>query len=225
MKKLILSVLVMFPVMVQAQLSQNPVYCDNRVRPCILMNDYGDYFGQIMNISSGSWGLGYGLSQKVNGTSVLRWSNAGVVTIPGTLTVTGAITGTASAVAASGVTAGALASTVIASSIAVNAVRDASLYGSITPSKITGTAAILGANSFTAGQTVIGSVSVSSSATSAYTLRNCGAIITLSTMTITDGCIVRQTSDNSVWLSTRTVVPTDGDATCAGTVCYVKLSN
>jgi hypothetical protein len=121
MNKLILSVLVMFPVMVQAQLSQNPVYCDNRVRPCILMNDYGDYFGQIMNISSGSWGLGYGSSKTSNGTSALRWSNAGVVTIPGTLTVTGAITGTASAVAASGVTAGALASTVIASSYSVAA--------------------------------------------------------------------------------------------------------
>lgn len=67
-----------------------PSYCDTRNRPCITMNDYGDYFGQIMNVSSGTWALGYaaaGTANVSNGTSALTWTNAGVVTVPGTLSV------------------------------------------------------------------------------------------------------------------------------------------
>lgn len=61
-------------------------------------------------------------------------------------------------------------------------------------------------------------VAVSSSATSAATLRFRGATVTLSTRAITYGDVFLQTSDNKVYIATRTVG--EGDGTCAGTVCY-----
>ena len=206
-----------------AQLSPAPTYCNDRVRPCVTMNSDGVYGGQIINVSSGTWALGYGSRLSVNGTSALTWTNAGVVTIPGTLSVTGGIV--AGDVPAASISAGSLGSSVIASSIAVSVVKDSNLFGAISPAKITGTAAILGANSFTAAQSVIGSVSVSTSATSAYSLRNCGAGVILSTRTITDGCIIRQVSDNSVWIATMTVSISDNNSSCVGNGCYIKLSN
>lgn len=68
-------------------------------------------------------------------------------------------------------------------------------------------------------------VSISTSATSTAVLRFRGFTQTLSTHTMTYGDVWGQKSDNTLWMSTRTVAITDGDATCAGTVCYVKLSN
>jgi hypothetical protein len=192
MNKIIFSVLMMVSVGAQAQLSNGPLHCDNRVRPCVTMNDYGSYYGQMMNTAANTWGLGYraqATGKTVNGTTALTWNTSGVVTIPGTLTVTGAITGTASAVAAANVTAGSLPSTVIASSIAVNAVKDASLFGSITPSKITGTAAVLTGNTFS-GQ----NVPFSASSTTIATLLPAGL-----------GVQIYNTTRNAICMSTAVV--------------------
>ncbi len=73
---------------------------------------------------------------------------------------------------------------------------------------------------------VIGTgITASTSTLSSAVIGFKGAVVTLSTMSMTWGDIYAQKSDNTLWMSTRTVVPADNDATCAGTVCYIKLSN
>ena len=126
MKKIIFTVLISMAGMVNAQLSPIPTYCDNRVRPCVIMNDTGSYFGQLMNTAANTWGLGYAAQatgKSINGTSALTWNTSGVVTIPGSLSVTGAITGASisGTVAAASVAAGSLGSGVIVSSYALSA--------------------------------------------------------------------------------------------------------
>ena len=109
----------------------------------------------------------------------------------------------------------------------VNAIYSGSLVGStltsstLTSPIITGPA-ISGTSAFTGPITVVSDsgVSVSTSATAAASLRLRGAVVTLSTMSFTYGDVFIQTSDNKVYVATRTVVPADNTPSCAGTVCY-----
>ena len=110
---------------------------------------------------------------------------------------------------AANVAAGALGANVIASSIAVGAVQNAALAGSIAPAKITGTAAILGANTFTGAQAVQAKVTVSTSATSGDSLCFVGAVTALPTTGYGRGCIAYLTSDpTKLYVSTEAVVGT-----------------
>lgn len=107
---------------------------------------------------------------------------------------------------------------VYTNAIADLAVTNGKLAGSIAPAKVTGTAAILGANSFTAAQSVIGGVTISSSATSSVSCNFGGAIVTLSTAGVSECTSFYQTSDHIFYTSTQTI--SHNIDTCAGTACY-----
>lgn len=110
---------------------------------------------------------------------------------------------------AANVAAGSLGASVIASSIAVGAVQNAALAGSIAPAKVTGTAAILGANTFTGAQAVQAKVTVSTSATSGDSLCFVGAVASLPTTGYSRGCLAYLTSDpTKLYISTETVAGT-----------------
>ena len=136
---------------------------------------------------------------------------------------TGASGATLTNLTAANISAGSLGASVICSSVAVGKVENSALAGSISPAKITGTAAILGANSFTAAQSVVGGVVASTSATSGSSLTLGGSVVTLSTMPVRAGIIYTQTSDQTVYMSTRAY--TENVPDCLATGCYVKLSN
>lgn len=65
-------------------------------------------------------------------------------------------------------------------------------------------------------------VSVSTSATSSTSLGLDGAVVTLSTMNVVAGGIWLQTSDMTLWLSTKTI--SSNDPSCVATGCYTKLT-
>ena len=90
-------------------------------------------------VAAGSLGSG------VIASSITLSAMYGAPTLTGT-NITG--------IPAASIDAGSLGGSVIASSVAAGVVTDANLAGSISPSKITGTAAILGANTFTSTQTL-----------------------------------------------------------------------
>ena len=150
-----------------------------------------------------------------SGTStatVFYGSGAGLTTLP-SASLTGALPALSgaslTALTAANISAGSLGAGVIASSVAVGSVANAALAGSIDPAKITGTAAILGANTFTGAQSVQAKVTVSTAATSQDSLCFVGAVATLPTTGYNRGCLAYLTSDpTKLYISTQTVVGT-----------------
>jgi hypothetical protein len=69
----------------------------------------------------------------------------------------------------------------------------------------------------------VGMVVVSTSVNSSSSLALRGAVVTLSTRPATVGEVWRQTSDNTLWMSTA--VPAHNSAVYGGTAAYIKLSN
>jgi hypothetical protein len=68
------------------------VYTPILALPSFVMGSAGSNYGYASNINATTWALGYTASRTVLGTSALTWTDAGAVTIPGTLGVTGAST-------------------------------------------------------------------------------------------------------------------------------------
>ena len=93
---------------------------------------------------------------------------------------------------------------------AISSTYFASLSGAnltgVPAAAVTGTAAILGANSFTAEQSVVGGVRVSTSATSVFKCLDVGAVEALPTTTYTECDQVWLTSDHTLYRATETVV-------------------
>jgi hypothetical protein len=75
----------------------------------------------------------------------------------------------------------------------------------IPPAGITGTAATLGGNSFTAAQSVIGGVGISTSATSSLICHYKGAYVSLPTTGATECDTAYQISDHTLYVATKTV--------------------
>ena len=110
-------------------------------------------------------------------------------------------------VAAANIAAGSLPADVIVSSYALASIPDDALAGSIAPAKITGTAAILGANTFTGAQAVQNTVTVSTAATSVDSLCFVGAVDSLPITGYGRGCLAYLTSDpTKLYISTEAVV-------------------
>ena len=110
-------------------------------------------------------------------------------------------------VAAANIAAGSLPADVIVSSYALASIPNAALAGSIAPAKITGTAAILGANTFTGAQAVQNTVTVSTAATSVDSLCFVGAVDSLPITGYGRGCLAYLTSDpTKLYISTEAVV-------------------
>lgn len=66
--------------------------------PSFIMGSAGSNYGYLGNVNSTTWALGYTSSRTALGTSVLTWTDAGAVSIPGTATTTGVHTFTAAPV-------------------------------------------------------------------------------------------------------------------------------
>ena len=88
MRKVLVGLLVAIGAVAYAQLPPSPFYCNDRAKPCVEMNSRNS-FGQLVNVSSGVWALGYNSILGTNGTSALTWNNAGAVVIPTSLSVAG----------------------------------------------------------------------------------------------------------------------------------------
>lgn len=65
-------------------------------------------------------------------------------------------------------------------------------------------------------------IAVSTSASSSVALTFKGAVVTLSTRSVTEGSVYYQTSDYKLYIATRTWG--ENVSTCAGTVCYAALN-
>ena len=85
-------------------------------------------------------------------------------------------------------------------------------------SRVVGATTFTGAVSQTGAQSVVGSVAVSTAADSSARVAFKGAVVTLSTKNVTYGDIYIQTSDNKVYVATRTWG--ENVATCPTTLCY-----
>ena len=93
--------------------------------------------------------------------------------------------------------------------------------GTLTAAGLTNTGTLANTGAVTAVTSTAG-VAVSTASSSQTSLRLRGATATLSTHTITTGDVWYQTSDNKLYVATRTV--TQNDAACAGTACYSALN-
>lgn len=122
---------------------------------------------------------------------------------------------------AANISAGSLGSSVIASSLAVNSVY-ANALQAIDPSKITGTAAILGANSFTAAQSVVGGVSISSSATSSSPLNFKGYTLAVSTHGVSLGDVWLENASGTFTIAICTTTVGENAAGCIADGCWLK---
>lgn len=129
--------------------------------------------------------------------------------IASSIALNSVLSGSVVSLVPSKISAGSLPATVIASSVSYGAIVDSNLAGSITPTKITGTAAVLGANSFTAAQTIVGGVVLSTSATSGLVCHYLGAYVTLPA-TAVECDTAYQSIDHKLYIATQTVTSSIG---------------
>lgn len=87
---------------------------------------------------------------------------------------------------------------------------------------VVGASRFTGAVSQTGAQAVVGSVAVSTASDSSVRMALKGAVVSLSTRNVTMGDLYYQTSDNKVYVATRTWG--ENVATCPTTLCYVALN-
>ena len=125
-------------------------------------------------------------------------------------------TGATALTVAGGITAGTGNVAIISAAGKIPAISStyfASLAGTnltdIPPAGITGTAAVLGANSFTAAQSIIGGVNISTSASSSLICHYLGAKVTLPA-TGSECDTVYQSSDHTLYVATQTVTSSVG---------------
>jgi hypothetical protein len=90
------------------------------------------------------------------------------------------------------------------------------------PSRVVGAVTMTGAPAVTGAASVVGSVAVSTAADSSVRMAIKGAVVTLSTRNVTMGDLFYQTSDNKVYVATRTWG--ENVDSCPTTACYVALN-
>lgn len=89
-------------------------------------------------------------------------------------------------------------------------------------SRFVGAQTISGARSITGTDSHVGSIAVSTSASSSSALTFRGCVVTLSTRSASYGDVLLQKSDNKIYLATQTI--TENMTTCSGTACYSALN-